>query len=83
MLGETPLIPVKGTTMDADWRVVPTAESQPDYFTLALLLAEGQTGDIEEHWSTFIDNLARITDAFARARSPISTFARAEEVVSA
>lgn len=39
-----------------------------DYFTLALLLAEGQTRNVEERWSDFIDNLARITDAFAQAR---------------
>ncbi|GIX07945.1 MAG: hypothetical protein KatS3mg115_2348 [Candidatus Poribacteria bacterium] len=38
-------------------------------YDLALLLAEGQTGDVRERWAVFIDNLARITDTFARARA--------------
>jgi len=40
-----------------------------DFFTLALLLAEGQTGSGSERWPALIDQLAQITDAFANARA--------------
>jgi hypothetical protein len=50
---------------------VPTAPPAApcDYYTLALLLAEGQAGDATQHWDAFLDNLARITDSFAVARA--------------
>lgn len=51
-----------------------------DYFTFALLLAEGQIGNVEEHWSDFIDNLARITDAFAQARARVEALEEEERV---
>jgi hypothetical protein len=73
---------VKGYTMNAELRVVPSAEPQPDFFTLALLLAEGQTGDVEEHWGVFVDNLSRISDAFARARSGAKAKAPEEAIVT-
>jgi len=40
-----------------------------DYFTMALLLAEAQASQADCRWEAFIDNLARITDAFAQARA--------------
>lgn len=49
----------------------PTFESSMnvDFFDFALLLAEGQSGDLDENWDLFVDNLSRITDEFAHARA--------------
>ena len=83
MLAETGgSIMMKGNAMNAELSAIPTAGSQPDYFTLALLLAEGQTGDVEGHWSAFVDNLSRISDSFARARSDAKATTLAEEIVT-
>ena len=47
----------------------PCKDTQADLFALSLLLAEGQVGSRTERWSMFIDQLAKITDAFASARA--------------
>lgn len=42
--------------------------SEPDYYELALTLAHGQAGRLNENWPEFIDNLSRICDGFAHTR---------------
>ena len=38
-------------------------------YDLAVLLAEGQANPVDTGWEAFIDNLSRITGAFADARA--------------
>ena len=40
-----------------------------DAFEMALLLAEGQSGNASSNWESFIDTLSRITDSFAQSRA--------------
>ncbi|MEO2006831.1 MAG: hypothetical protein ABGY41_22360 [Candidatus Poribacteria bacterium] len=43
-------------------------DAATNMYDLAVLLAEGQSNVEETSWEAFIDNLSRITDAFADAR---------------
>jgi hypothetical protein len=43
----------------------PTREAYPNFYELALLLADAQSRNSESHWEDFIDNLSRICDQFA------------------
>jgi hypothetical protein len=51
-----------------DGNQMKTKDSQRDYpnfYELALLLADGQSRASESRWESFIDNLSRICDEFA------------------
>jgi hypothetical protein len=43
----------------------PSQEGYPNFYELAVLLADAQSRDSESHWEDFIDNLSRICDQFA------------------
>jgi hypothetical protein len=45
-----------------------TQDAATNMYDLAVLLAEGQSNPEDTGWEAFIDNLSRITDAFADAR---------------
>ncbi len=44
-------------------------DAAENMYDMAVLLAEGQSIVDEMSWEAFIDNLSRITDAFAGARA--------------
>jgi hypothetical protein len=48
----------------------PTREAYPNFYELALLLADAQSRNSESHWEDFIDNLSRICDQFAYQIAP-------------
>lgn len=43
----------------------PSQEGYPNFYELAVLLADAQSRDSESDWEDFIDNLSRICDEFA------------------
>ena len=50
-------------------------------YDMAVLLAEGQSIVDEMSWEAFIDNLSRITDAFADARAQADKVAHEPELL--
>ena len=50
-----------------------TQDTHTNMYDLAVLLAEGQSNVEALSWAAFIDNLSRITDAFADARATSHT----------
>ena len=48
----------------------PTSRNHPNFYELALLLADGQAHQSADGWEDFIANLSRICDEFAVHISP-------------
>ena len=45
-------------------------KNHPNFYEMALLLADGQSHQSEDRWGSFIDNLSRICNEFAYHISP-------------
>ncbi len=60
-----------------------TQDATANMYDMAVLLAEGQSNLDDTSWAAFIDNLSRITDAFAdaRAKAEVET-AETEQLVT-
>ena len=54
-------------------------DAAANMYDMAVLLAEGQSIVDEMSWEAFIDNLSRITDAFADARAQAQPTAHSPE----
>lgn len=60
-------------------QTIGTQDAAANMYDLAVLLAEGQSTVEDMGWEAFIDNLSRITDAFADARATAEMVAREPE----